>query len=54
MAEKSLSRAWLVLAVILILFFVGIFLDRIFAAVIPTYLGVFRHNPFTIETQNVP
>ena len=48
-AEKTMSRAWLVLAVVLLLFIAGIFLDRLIAAVVPTYLGVFRENPFTVE-----
>ncbi len=47
-----MSRAWLVLAVVLILFIVGIFVDRIMAAVVPTYTGIFDKNPFRIEALN--
>jgi len=50
MAEVTLNRAWLVLAIVLILFFVGIFIDRIVAAVVPTYVGLFNDNPFMISS----
>ncbi|MFH0830657.1 MAG: hypothetical protein V1895_01190 [Parcubacteria group bacterium] len=43
MAEQTLNRAWLVLAVVLLLFIMGIFIDRMIAAVVPTYVGVFEH-----------
>jgi|GEM_PF-5921387 len=47
--EKTMSRAWLVLAVVLILFIAGIFLDRLIAAVVPTYTGIWTSDPFTID-----
>jgi 4-hydroxybenzoate polyprenyltransferase len=49
--EKTMSRAWVVLAVILVLFFIGIFLDQILTKLVPTYTGIFfeKGNPFTVE-----
>jgi hypothetical protein len=37
--EQKFSKAWIVLATILVLFFVALFVDRIIATVVPTYVG---------------
>jgi len=39
---QTLSKAWLVLAVILILFFVAVFLDKAIQTAVPTYTGIFN------------
>lgn len=37
--EPKFSKAWLVLAVILVLFFVAVLVDRFVATLVPTYAG---------------
>lgn len=38
--EKTLSKVWVVLATVLLLFVIAYFLDQIIATAIPTYSGV--------------
>jgi uncharacterized integral membrane protein len=45
LTREKFSKAWIVLAVILILFFIALFIDQLVATVVPTYTGVFSALP---------
>jgi uncharacterized integral membrane protein len=45
LSREKFSKAWIVLAVILILFFIALFIDQMVATVVPTYTGVFTELP---------
>ena len=48
--ERKFSKAWLVMAVVLVLFFVAVLLDGLIQTLVPSYVGFFR-LPFVIQGQ---
>jgi len=55
-SDRKFSKAWLVLAVVLVMFVAAFFLDQVVATLVPTYAGFTSlfGNFFGLGTQVAP